>query len=363
MKKVFVFITQMEPGGAQMAAIKLMRGLTKRGYNAKIFFLYSKRPIPGIPIQFRVLTTYKPKHLWFFPVLLFQLFKVLKKEKPDTVISFTYYANIMTQLVAFLTGVSSRIASQRSVRNGYPFIAKILDQLLGTLGIYTHNIMVSKTAMDSFKNCPKAYKRRFSVVYNGIMPEQGNTVPWNLREKIDTIREKDSIIISVGRLSYPKNHQILIRALENLPSVHFVLIGEGELHNELIKLAIEKKIEKRFTILPEVKNDDVIGIVSQGDIFVFPSLYEGMSNSLIEALFANIPILASNIPSNKEVLCENADDQPGNLLSSNDVFAWQNAISSILGDQAKRDDLVKQARRLSKRFTIDKMIQGFENVI
>jgi glycosyltransferase involved in cell wall biosynthesis len=149
------------------------------------------------------------------------------------------------------------------------------------------------------------------VIYNGLDEQTFHFMPKatarrELGKKIGRDVSSLFIIGSIGRLSYQKNYEFLIRSfpgiLDVAPNAIAVVIGEGPhrtLYETLIK---ELHLENRIILPGEIP--DASDYLKAFDIFVLPSRYEGLPITLTECLFAEVPVLASNVGGNREVTSE-----------------------------------------------------------
>ena len=359
---VALFVTQLEPGGAQSAAIKLAGGLSKRGRAVKLYFLYEKKPVEGVPFDYAVISARKPRDPLFLPDLLLKLVLLFHRTKPSGVVSFTYYANIVLQPIAALMGVKVRIASQRNVFGSYPLIAKWMDVFLGSIGIYTRNVMVSHAVLRSFGKCPKPYLGRACVIPNGFAPPSGDARHIDLGSSADLSDPSGKVMIAVGRLAHQKNHSILIRMLPQVPDLHLLIVGDGPLRGILAEQAAQEGVADRIRFLHAFPNRGIVALIGKCSLFALPSLHEGMSNVLIEALFSGTPIIASDIETNTEVLVSGGE-AAGMLADPEDAQDWVEKVRRLLADKGLADGLVRNAERRSRDFGLEKMIDDFEKIL
>jgi glycosyltransferase involved in cell wall biosynthesis len=108
------------------------------------------------------------------------------------------------------------------------------------------------------------------------------------------------LVGSVGRLTAQKDYPTLLRAIARLPEVSLCLVGDGEQRLELESLAIASGIADRVHFIGAV--DNPAGYLAQFDLFVLPSLWEGLPTVLLEAMAAGIPVAASAIPGNTDLI-------------------------------------------------------------
>jgi glycosyltransferase involved in cell wall biosynthesis len=135
------------------------------------------------------------------------------------------------------------------------------------------------------------------------------------------------VIVSVGELNKNKNHEVVIRAIAEIQrsDIYYIICGQGKLDNYLKNLAKKLKIDKRVIFLGYIENVYQINLIS--DIFTFPSIREGLSVSLMEAMACGLPIICSNIRGNNDLV---VDGKGGLLIKTNDVLEFSNAIIKLI---------------------------------
>jgi glycosyltransferase involved in cell wall biosynthesis len=373
--KVVTVVTQLEAGGAQVAALRLAAGLRARGHEAETWFLYVKRPAFPDARGVRVITARRPAGPVDFLRMVGALLRALRRARPDAVVSFTHYANVIVQPAARALGVPVRVASQRNPASSLPRAARRLDRLLGRGGWYSANVAVSEDTRASFRRYPEAYRRRMEVIYNGVAPPTAIGSPRGksrdevraeareaARARLGLPRDVQ-LLTAVGRLALQKNHALLFHALVPLKGAHLALAGAGELEQELRALARELAVEERVHFLGELDREGVAELLHASDLFLMPSRFEGLSNALLEALSAGLPIIASDIPANREVLQAVDGTRAGCLLSPDDAAAWASRIRHFLHDPGVAAELGTRARRRAEFFTEERMIAAFEALL
>jgi len=141
------------------------------------------------------------------------------------------------------------------------------------------------------------------------------------------------VIVSVGRLVRNKDFSTLIKAFNRLEEKNIVLLilGEGNLEYQLQSLINRLNLEKKILLTGFI--DNPYSIVAKSDVFVLSSIFEGMPNSLIEAMVLNIPIVATDCPSGpKEILM---DGEHGILVPVNDSKLMADAIINQLCESSR----------------------------
>lgn len=151
--------------------------------------------------------------------------------------------------------------------------------------------------------------RKFEVVNNGINVDRyiyDCSVAISKKEEFG-FSEKDFIVGNVGRFSKQKNHTFLLDVFEEIlkqkPSAKLLLVGEGELKEKIQETIERKRIRESVVILSN--RNDVPELLQAMDVFVFPSLYEGLSIALVEAQASGLPCVVSNSIDEKSIMASN----------------------------------------------------------
>ncbi len=137
------------------------------------------------------------------------------------------------------------------------------------------------------------------------------------------LSDSDRVILAVGELNANKNHRVLIEALSQLndPSIHLVICGEGPLQSKLQELSVHLGLADRVHLLGFRR--DVAQWIQNADVFAFPSYREGLSLSLMEAMAGGLPVVASKIRGNTDLI---DDAKGGFLVDPKDVEGFKEAL-------------------------------------
>lgn len=362
--KVITVITQMEGGGAQNASIRMAQELRKRGHQAETCFLYVKRGVYSGYDHVKVMSPTAPRGPLDYLRIFASFVGYVRSERPDAIIGFTYYANIFGAVAGLLAGVKLRVASQRNPSWTYPRAGRVLDRIVGSLGGYTGNIAVSRAVLDSFAAYPASYLKKMTVVHNGI-PHREATLPRIEARKRYGLPLHDKLLVTTGRLSFQKNHEVLLRAIAGLPEVHLAIAGGGELEEELRRLRDALGMQERVSFVGELHPEEIPEFLSAGDLFVFPSRFEAFGFSVMEAALAGMPLLVSDIPALREILdrWEDGGGAAAIFLPAEEDGSWSEAVALLLEDQALRRSYCDAARERSRRFTLERMVDGYEALL
>lgn len=365
MKKIIIVCTQLEAGGAQRAALRLAKYLKEENYLVENWFLYKKRDVFENVPNIQIVYPSKIDSIKGLLIFFRELFKKMRGLKPDVVITFGHYSNIITQIFALLAGIKIRIASHRNPRWGYMSkLQQLIDNLWARLGVYNDITAVSKSTRDSFSNYPEHIFKKIKVIENGL--EFRSEVDMDKLETRNFFNfPHDAFIVgNVGRLSDQKNQRTLIKAVSLLgEEIHLAIAGEGELRGELENYASELQVSQRVHLIGEIEYEKMPYFFKAIDVFVMPSKFEGLSNALIEAMSYSLPVICSAIDAQKDVLIDDEGTTSGILLEYDQPDKWAVAIKTIRNDMNKFQELKVKAKRRSSDFTIDKMGDAFLQLI
>lgn len=173
------------------------------------------------------------------------------------------------------------------------------------------------------------------------------------------IPEDGFVAISVGELNKNKNHEVIIRALAKSSNqqIHYAICGEGLLRKNLIKLAKDLGLSDRIHLLGFRK--DIFDLLKAADLFVFPSFREGLSVALMEAMAAGLPVIASKIRGNSDLI---EDGRGGLLVNPKEVEGFAKAIDSLSVDNDKRMDYGNYNNKSIQQFNIDSVLTKIINL-
>jgi len=157
------------------------------------------------------------------------------------------------------------------------------------------------------------------------------------------------LVGNVARLAPQKDHRTLIEAARLVPEAEFVVAGDGELRDELERLAEGSRV--RFL----GARDDVPDVLASLDVFAFPSLFEGLCLAVIEAQAAGVPVVATPVGGIRETVVEG---ETGLLVPTGDPPALAAAIRRLLEDRNAAQAIAAEAkRRVLERFSIERMVE------
>lgn len=210
-------------------------------------------------------------------------------------------------------------------------------------------VCVSDAVRAFVKNQFRVLDARLSVIRNGI------DIGIISRREHGGLHDPPRLL-SVGRLSAQKNHKLLLSALALLKKKAWTLsiVGEGQEGHRLKDVSRALGIADRVTFVGSVADPSVL--MSQSDVFCFPSRWEGQGLAMLEAAAAGVPIIASPLP----VFRERFDDTAVLYAFSHSRKAWAQAIDRMLTHYADAIARAEQARQVVlKQFSVERMAKEY----
>ena len=226
------------------------------------------------------------------------------------------------------------IALRGSDVPGYSSRLKILDKIVfsSLSKLVWKNAKFVITNSEGLKKLAlKTFNTKIDVIYNGVDVDEFKPLK---NKKIG----KKIKLISTGRLIERKGYNYLIEALKVNNNIELTLIGEGNLKKELEDLAKKNKVNVKF--LGRVNHKLISNYLRNADIFILPSLNEGMSNSILEAMACGLPIITTDVGGSKELIKDN-----GFIVKKADSETLKYSIEKFLNNPK----LIKQMGNTSKK--------------
>src|SRR4051794_34739374 len=182
-------------------------------------------------------------------------------------------------------------------------------------------------------------RAKIDVVYNAVdLARVEVEAPPGLREQLGG-SDARPLVLTPARLDAQKGHRVLFEAIAQIPEATFLLAGEGPERKPLEALAAELGIAGQVRFLG--RREDVPQLLAACDVFALPSLYEGSSLAVLEAMAAGIPVVSSAIGGTDEVI---EGGRSGLLVPPGDSDALAAALRRVLGDPGLRTSLAARAR-------------------
>ena len=286
------------------------------------------------------------------PKYLFRLYKVIKENNIDVVHSHDFGSMMWSILCKIL---KPKLKLVYTIHDSV--IVKSWNKIMLFLNrtFIDMNIAISEDILnDCVKNNLKAIK-----IYNGV-----DTKKWKPAQSSIT---RPFSIINVARITYyKKGHDILIKALKKCKDngMKFIcnFVG-GTIESDMNSLEYLKKLINDLDLSEEIKflgnRSDVPDLLFQSDLFILPSRYEGMPVSLLEAMAAKLPVIASNISGSVDLV---EHEKNGLLFESENYLDLADKILLLYNNKEKMTDLAQNGYEYVQGFDISVMCEKYWNV-
>lgn len=374
--RILHVITRMEEGGAPRVLLALLDGLDPETFVQEVITGTAPRAgditdelkVRGVVHHAISSMVRRPTPIRDTAALL-SLVSVMRQGEYDIIHTHTSKAGFLGRLAALITGHRRVIyAPHGTVFSGYfpgwQIGIFILAERLAA-GWCRRIITLSRAEVREFLDRGIGEDRLFRVVPNGIDIERliGQQDRAGFRSALGW-SEQDLVIVSVGRLEPVKGHRTLIRAAPQIieavsrsqapGTVRFLLAGDGALKERLMLEAEKSGVSEHVHFAGH--RDDVGAVLSAGDLFVMPSVNEGMGLAVVEAMACSLPVVASNVGGIPEVV---EDGVSGILVPPNDAGALAAACSGLLFDPTARERMgIEGERKARARYDIRAFLQN-----
>lgn len=303
------------------------------------------------------------KRFRFDPLTWWRLRRLLKQLRPDIVQSYLFAANSYVRL----PGIGSKdvrvIVSERCVDSWKSGWQLAIDrQLKNRMHALTAN---SNSVAKFYLQQTGISEDVISVIPNGVSERQ-TLDPADIRSELD-LPGDSKLVGFVGRLAPQKCLKDLVWGFHLLQSdidnVFLIIFGDGPSRNELAEFASQLGCRDRIYFTGH--RDDALDVIEQLDVFCLPSSFEGMSNSLMEAMSAGVPAVVSNIPANLELVEHENTGLVFHLAQGPEIAK---SLKRVLedGELAGRLSESAQARirtEYSVRQLVDRHVELYERLI
>ena len=375
-KTILYLITQSELGGAQRYCFDLIKSL-KNEFNVIIAFgEQGQKGALARKLEANKITYYTIPHLvrTISPIqdflAMMQIIKLIKKIKPDIVHLNSSKISILGSTACFLT--KSKICNLKSkiiyTAHGWvfneplPFYKKTFYKYAERLTSCFKNKIICVSNFDykialTNKIVPK---EKLITIHNGIEPIEFLSRQ-EAREKLN-LDNNEFIIGSVGNLYKTKGFIYLIEAIKQLIDegidAKAVIIGEGPERQNLENLISKHNLKNKIILAGRIQQ--AAELLSAFDIYVCSSIKEGLSYTIIETMLNGLPIIATKVGGNPELIEEG---KTGFLIEPQNSLALSNKIEEIINTSDLQQELSTKARiKAQEEFNLEKMVKKTKEV-
>ncbi len=353
--KLMLLVPTLDQSGAEKQLTLLACRLPRDEFDVHVVALTRGGAFADELARHGVRLTVLGKRWRFDPVAMWRLRKLIKAEQPDIVHTWLFAANAYGRLMVdrWMKPRPKLIVSERCVDVWKAGWQLWLDQRLIRR---TDRLIGNSVAVAEFYKSIGYPADRVTVIPNGIeVPEPTPFDRDALLAEFD-IPRGSPVIGFVGRLAKQKRADDLVYAMALVailrPEPHLLLVGDGPERDKLMKFARDIEVDRqtRFT----GHRSDATKLLRLMDLFWIASDFEGQSNSIMEAMAAGLPVIASDIPPNRELVI---DGETGFLVKVGDRAGFQQFADRLLADPDLARRLGHAGReRMRQHFSIDNMV-------
>lgn len=364
-------IPTLSLGGTERHLVDFIRSSDPRRLQHTVCVLYEPETLLPVLKDYAchvVALRLEGKHPWARAAA--RIHRLCQIYKPDVMQTWLYDAGISARLAALLSRHVPVVSGLQAaaydpvvvhLQHWPPRKVEILRRIdrFTAWASRTYFVSISQFVLDSsIEHGGFPRRRMLGVIPNAINllpPESGAD---GLRPLLGLTNDQ-FVVLNVGRLDEGKGQETLIRAFARSfagqPDVRLVIFGEGPLRNHLDRLAGDLGIAPQV-LLPGAQAD-IASVYAAADLFVFPSIHEGLGMALLEAMAAGLPCIASDIPPLREIL---EDGSCGVLVHPGDVEGMADVLRTVGGDAGQRESLARLAIKRASDFSFERTLPIWE---
>lgn len=357
-KKILHLITGLEYGGAEMMLLKILPPL-RNEFEHSVVCIRGRGPIgeklttAGISVHY--LDLRHPLDWRIIP----RFHALIKSTKPDLLVTYLIHADLFGRVFGRVFGIKKIYCSVRVklIQPKYlPLL--VLDGLTSWLidGYHFNSSSVASMYQKYFFTPD----HKTTLIPNGLDLKRFTPNNTQRQEMRAVLSLSDKFVIGCNaRLEKQKGVSYLLEAFATINTLHpetrLIVINDGNEKSRLIERTRALGINDKVQFLG--RRDDVPELLNAMDLFVLPTLFEGMANALMEAMAVGLPIITTNIPENKELITHTIN---GRLVAPRNVDQIIQEVSLLISDKKERVRLGAEARQTAeKNFSLEDCIDRY----
>lgn len=365
--KVLYVIGSLGVGGAEGHLVQVIRNLDRQVFAPHVFCLSEGGPLAaaleeiGVPVTICGLRGLRDRPPLAVLKILYGIWKAIRKERPDIVHAYLYWANVIGGTLGRLAGAPVVITSRRSLglfKNGkphYQWVENLVNAWTDAVTVNSRGVQEDVLARERF------VRRKLHLIYNGVEWERfSNPPPAELASHLRSellIPPGVPVIGCVANLIHYKGHSDLLQAtaqvLRVVPEARLVLVGrDGGVRGSLEEQAAALGIQDR--VIFTGSRQDVSSLVHLFDVQVLASHEEGFSNVVLEAMAAERPLVVTRVGGNPEAVL---NGETGTVVAPRQPEHLAAAILEYLQDRTAARAVGQRAReRVINHFSVESMM-------
>jgi glycosyltransferase involved in cell wall biosynthesis len=341
-------------GGAEKQLALVAGGLPRSEFDVHVAVLTHTGPLEASLQKAGIPVTVIGKRWKVDPLAYWRLKALIRRLKPDIVHTWLFAANSYGRQAAIAAGVKHIVAGERCVDPWKSGLHLTIDRALARR---TQRIVTNSTGVREFYAARGLPAEKFTVIPNGIRVTEP-TDPVTRDELLAELGLPPTqyLIGVVGRLWPQKRVKDLLFAAEVLKTARdgwqMLIVGDGPQRWRLTRFRDQLRIADRVHFLGE--RPDVPRLMPHFDLLWLGSQYEGQSNAIMEAMAAGVPVIATDIPGNRDLVVQ---DETGYLVPLGERLEFTRRTTWLFDDEPLRRRMGEAGRRrILAEFTVEQMI-------
>ena len=361
MPKILMLIQGLKIGGLENVVYNLSRSIKDSGKFELEICCFDSRGVYWEQLEKKGITIhFLPRKAGTDLVYPFKLASLIRRRKIDIIQAHNYTAWFYGTLAAFLAKKKIVYTEHDNSHGSSRYVmavCSILKKMTAKI------VTVSEKVRETLSKCGNI--QNAMVIYNGV--DQDSFIPVKASEKERRkiqygFQEEDIILGMVGRIDALKNQECILNALPELKKcglkTKLLFVGDGILKKSLKAKAKKMKLDECVVFLGE--RHDIPELLSMLDVFLLPSLSEGLPVSVIEAMASGLPIIASRVGGIPELI---TSESSGILINPNNLDELVNALKLLIGNKEKRVAMGSINRKIAEdKFSLKVMARQYLEV-
>ncbi|MFX4263290.1 glycosyltransferase [Pelotomaculum propionicicum] len=361
-KKIDFLITDLAFGGAELLVVRLASGLQARGWQVRVISMMPPQAFEeelrseGIMVESLDMKRGIPN-----PAALFKLLRLLRSRRPDVVHCHMFHANLLGRISRKPAGIAVLISTIHNMYEGARW-RELANRYTATLSDVT--TIISRKSGERMVRVGAISRDRLKVIPNGVDTVRYSCSETARMELRDQLNAGDSFIwLAVGRFAEAKDHANMIRAYQRTRQARgdtlLLLVGEGGLRRQAEDLAEELGLSGQVRFLGV--RSDIPALMSAADAYLMSSSWEGMPLVLLEAASCRLPVVATDVGGNSEVV---VDGTTGILAPPKDPEKLAAAMIRLmeLTDEGRQEMGLAGREYVEEHYSLDRMTDRWEEL-
>lgn len=353
---ILYLITELSVGGAQTVLLRLLRGLDRRRFRPAVACLYNGQGSVAQQIRALGIEVFDARMRGKADLgALFRLYRHIRRTRPTILHAHLFHANLPARALGRLAGVPIIICTEHTMAME-PRWRYRLNRW--TVGLADRVVAISANVRDFCRTQIGLPEEKLVLIPNGVeLPELPLPTAREARAALGL--PPDGLLLgAVSRLDPAKGIDVLLEALVQVEDASLVVVGDGPQRAALETLAARLGLSARVHWAGF--QQDAVRLLPAFDLFVQPSVYEGLPTTVMEAMAAGLPVVATAVGGTPEVV---VDGVTGRLVPPRDPAALAAAIHALLHDPDRRRTMGQAGReRVAQHFSVEQMVRRTERL-